>query len=133
MTTFTETITLERVECGSCGGVFALISKFIEHARNNCGGYKCPYCGIGWSWSESEADRLRKQLVAKQGEILKAQQDVALARQRALAADEQRYKNERKLKRAEKGVCPCCTRSFTNLRRHMATVHGVKNGEKPKP
>jgi len=26
-------------------------------------------------------------------------------------------------KRVANGVCPCCTRSFANLRRHMETTH----------
>lgn len=26
-------------------------------------------------------------------------------------------------KRAKAGVCPCCNRSFENLRRHMASQH----------
>ena len=32
-------------------------------------------------------------------------------------------KIEKQLKRIHKGVCPCCNRSFTNLKRHMETKH----------
>jgi hypothetical protein len=31
--------------------------------------------------------------------------------------------NTKLRKRIKNGVCPCCTRSFTNLRRHLQTKH----------
>lgn len=32
-------------------------------------------------------------------------------------------KLKRQLNRVHKGVCPCCNRSFVNLKRHMETKH----------
>jgi hypothetical protein len=53
--------------------------------------------------------RLDKELVAQRGQTTKARNQ---------------------LERVGNGVCPCCTRSFTNLRRHMATKHpGFKKVE----
>jgi hypothetical protein len=53
-------------------------------------------------WQKSRAERLDKQLTAQKGETTKARN---------------------KLARVGAGMCPCCSRNFTNLRRHMATKH----------
>lgn len=121
--TFTETITLEKQECGKCGGIFALSNRFLTHARENKGGFHCPYCATPWSWSESNEDRLRKQLDAKEREVTAAKSEAMKERvlkEQAIAATAAK---EKQIQRVHKGVCPCCNRSFTNLRRHMATKH----------
>lgn len=124
MTTFQEYVTLEKESCGKCGGVFALNKTFLDHARANCGGYTCPYCKTPWGWNESEADRLRKQLEARERELREAKCET-LRKQQLLDAEQQaREKTEKKLRRVNNGVCPCCNRSFANLARHMATKHG---------
>lgn len=123
MTTFTETVTLEKDTCGKCGGVFALNKSFTDHARANKGGYNCPYCQTRWYWNESDADRLRKQLEARDRELRESKCET-LRKQQLLDLEQQaREKAERKLRRVHNGVCPCCKRSFTNLQRHMATKH----------
>lgn len=123
MTTFSESVTMSSVTCGSCAGVFALNKIFLEHARSNRGNYTCPYCKTGWSWSESEADRLRSQIETKERELRESKCETL--RQQHLLEAEQKLKSklERKLRRVGKGVCPDCQRSFSNLARHMATKH----------
>lgn len=122
--TFTETVVLEKDTCGRCGGVFALNKVFTDHARANQGGFHCPYCQTGWSWNESESDRLRKRLEAAQNELRGVKCEI-LRNQQLLDAEKKARENaERKLRRADKGVCPCCNRTFQNLARHMATKHG---------
>lgn len=123
MTIFTETVTLEKDSCGKCGGVYALNKTFLDHARLNRGGYSCPYCKTEWSWSESESDRLRKQLETRERELREAKCE-ALRKQQLLETEQQaREKAEKKLRRVSNGVCPDCKRSFTDLRRHIATKH----------
>lgn len=121
--TFFETVILEKMDCGKCGGVFALNKSVTDHARSNCGGYNCPYCKTHWGWHESESDRLRKQLDAKERELREAKCETL--RQSNLKEWEQREreKSERKLRRVHKGICPCCKRTFQNLQRHMETKH----------
>lgn len=126
MTTFTEQVTLRRIDCGKCGGVFALTDTFVNHAATNKGSYHCPYCKTLWSWSASEADRLRQQLEIRERELRESKCD-AMRKQQLLDAERQtREKAERKLRRVSKGVCPCCKRSFPNLARHMKTKHADK-------
>lgn len=127
MTTFTVSVGLEQTTCKNCGGVFALNSEFVDHARNNKGGYSCPYCRTGWSWTQSESDRLKIQLEQKSKELTSAKcEALRFQNLRDLEADE-RIKLEKKLSRVKKGVCPCCKRTFQNLASHMATQHGEKS------
>jgi 1-aminocyclopropane-1-carboxylate deaminase/D-cysteine desulfhydrase-like pyridoxal-dependent ACC family enzyme len=123
MVTFNETVALESFTCGKCAGVFALNQTFVNHARANRGGYHCPYCQTSWSWHESEADRLRKQLVERERELRESKCETLRKQQILNAEMEAREKAERKLRRVSKGVCPCCKRTFSNLARHMETKH----------
>ncbi len=130
MSTFTETVILESDTCGRCGGVYAINKAFADHARANKGGYNCPYCQTRWSWTESDAERLRKQLEVRERELREAKCETL--RQNQLREKEQigREKAEKKLRRVNNGVCPCCKRHFTNLARHMATKHLKQQNEK---
>lgn len=120
--TFTETITLVKCEC-TCGGVFAISERFRENARRNGKGYTCPYCNSYWSWKESEADKLRKQLEEKERALVAAKCETTRANLLLDTARREQERAAKKLRRIEKGVCPCCNRSFTNLRRHMESKH----------
>ena len=122
-TTFTELVTLEKFDCGKCGGVFALNEAFTSHARANRGAYYCPYCDTRWSWNESDTDRLRKQLESKERELREAKCETLRQSNLKELEMKEREKSEKKLRRVNKGVCPCCNRSFNNLHRHMETKH----------
>jgi hypothetical protein len=76
---------------------------------------------------ESEEDRLRRELQRAQQRLAEKDDAIAATREERDAA-ERRASAARgqvtKLKnRAAKGVCPCCSRHFTNLERHMTTKH----------
>lgn len=122
-TTFTESVTLERVNCGKCGGVFALNNEYMRYQRASAGEYHCPYCRMRWIWTQSEADQLRNQLSEKCKEVTASKCEAMRERQLREEEEVLRMKAERKLKRVDRGVCPCCNRTFSNLARHMATKH----------
>jgi len=122
-TTFTEFVTLERCTCGKCGGVFALNQDVLTYARANAGHYHCPYCETEWGWSKSEAQKLREQLEQTQRELREANCRAINERAARESVESENIKLGRKLVRVRKGVCPCCTRSFSNLKRHMETKH----------
>ncbi|MFC6487312.1 hypothetical protein [Nitratireductor sp. GCM10026969] len=67
-----------------------------------------------------ERDRLKQQLAQKDDEIgwQRNQREAAQRSASARKGQITRLKN-----RAAAGVCPCCNRSFENLRRHMASKH----------
>jgi hypothetical protein len=78
-------------------------------------------------FSEPETEKLKKDLAAarRRSEAAAAQltheRDQRLAAERSASA----YKGQatRIRNRVGAGVCPCCTRTFANLARHMAGQH----------
>lgn len=105
--------SFEIEHCCSCGVAFALPARFMLVLRQTHQSFYCPN-GHSQSYTgKSEAERLKEQLQAEQ-------------RAHAETID-RRYVAEREAaklkKRIGNGVCPCCTRNFTNLQRHMKTQH----------
>lgn len=119
-TTFTEFITLERISCGGCGGVYALNAEFLWDRRNESGGWTCPYCKQVRGYWESALDKARKELDVAQVALRAAKCEAINARDAATKAESLL---SRKMKRVGNGVCPCCNRTFANLARHMKTKH----------
>ncbi len=120
-------VSLTSIDCGKCGGVYAISERYRAHAQEHGLTWNCPYCQIPWGFVKSEAAKLREQL---------AQADAAIAKQRAeLERERSRIAMERNSnrvlrghltrhkKRAAAGVCPCCQRTFENVARHMKTKH----------
>lgn len=88
--------------------------------------FHCPN-GHSRHFSESAADRLRKerdrlaQKVAEKDDEIRHQREIAEAAERRSSAARGQIT---KLKnRVGRGVCPCCNRTFENLARHMGTKH----------
>lgn len=129
----TEPTTFEREDCPSCGVIHFVPQDLQMRAKRDGRSFYCPN---GHSASYGENDLAKAQKLAKDWEAYSkaetARKDRALAEaneQRAAAAtarEEARkaVASRKRLKtRVQNGICPCCTRSFTNLRRHMATKH----------
>jgi hypothetical protein len=103
--------------CNGCGIAYGLPEGFIEQRRKDHQSWTCPNgCVRHFAPGKSDAQKLeeakalevalRDQLAAA---VLEAEQTRA-----ALLRDRHRFAN---------GVCPCCNRSFDNVRRHMASQH----------
>jgi hypothetical protein len=77
--------------------------------------------------SETEADRLRKEVEEQKKIVANAQKRREWAEQELANERKAREKAERRIKRDAKrvgnGLCPCCNRSFENLQRHMHNKH----------
>ena len=67
-----------------------------------------------------ERDRLKQQLAQKDDEIRDSYRRVEQETERAVRAEKSQA---RLMKRASSGVCPCCTRTFSNVARHMKSKH----------
>lgn len=117
---------LQATSCCVCGIQFGVPPYFIDSARRNAGTTYCPN-GHSLGWSKSEADRLREQL-----EKEKASTEWQRARANRLEKDLQSQKGQmtKLKKRISHGVCPCCSRSFANVARHMKTKHPDYTGER---
>lgn len=90
--------------------------------------FHCAYGhGQVYAKGETEEDKLRRELqrsqqrLAEKDDEIRAQRDSREATERQLAAQKgvvTRIKN-----RVGHGVCPCCTRSFNDVARHMKSKH----------
>lgn len=113
--------------CCNCAVQYAIPLQ-LQHALSNEGerfgeSFYCPNGHAQCYAGPSEATKLRQQLEAKQREA--AQTAIQLKNVRDLndKLTMRTTRAEKKLARVKNGVCPCCKRSFTALRRHMATKH----------
>jgi hypothetical protein len=74
------------------------------------------YCPLGHMWiraGEGQAIRLQRALDEAKTQLV-ATRDQLQAAEREAA---------RQRRRAAKGICPCCKRSFVNVTRHLAGQH----------
>jgi hypothetical protein len=117
---------LEKLHCSGCGIDWAAPEDWVAEKRESGSGFFCPN-GCRRAFKESisdklrrERDRLKQQLAERDDAVLLAERDRLDAMRRARA-----YKGQvTKLKnRSAAGICPCCNRSFENLRRHMKSKH----------
>ena len=120
------TITIEAITCGACGIPFGIEEAHLRMLRQTGKGFNCP-SGCGISYGKSENQKLKSELEQEQARL-------ARERERRLSAEKESeyFRKSRDgmkgalvkaKKRAVAGVCPCCTRTFQNVARHMASKH----------
>ncbi len=129
MSTLTVSTDLRTVECGSCGGVYAVSKRYYQQCYEQGLSWNCPYCqrGCGWAGGQGENKRLKRELenanrgrASLQGQLARTE-DLRDHHRRSASA----YKGQltKAKKRAANGVCPCCSRTFSDLARHMKSKH----------
>lgn len=116
------TVPMTEMTCGQCHMTYWVPTSFYAQCQEQKP-HKTFFCPAGHErhfTGESKVDferRLRQ----------RAEQENARLAEAATNADRLRRKVELALKRQQKraaaGVCPCCTRTFTNMSRHMKTKH----------
>ncbi|QAZ38462.1 hypothetical protein C1M51_02945 [Methylibium sp. Pch-M] len=119
MATFVENQWMHTIICGKCGVLFAMSDAYITARRNDGKTFYCPN-GDPRAYHETENDRLRKQLERK-NEILHSTELRAEKAEQNLSQVTRAHRKMRE--RVMNGVCPCCNRSFGNLREHMKSEH----------
>jgi hypothetical protein len=126
--TITWSAVLTVVDCCNCGILFGVPEDLDRRNRNDPS--QSFYCPSGHSQhytGPSEAQKLREKLARAERQrdfaesARRAAVDQAETAQRSASA----YKGRvtRLKNRAAAGVCPCCTRHFEQLERHMETKH----------
>lgn len=119
MAQYVENEWLETWSCGECGIRMAVASSALEGRRKSGADFYCfnGHCRV---FRKTTEDKLREDL-----ERERQVRESAVAR--ALTAEShlgQVTKAHQKMRtRVMNGVCPCCNRSFGNLREHMKTEH----------
>lgn len=119
--TTTETISFTLETCCNCGIPFFMPSYHQKVLLANKG--QSFYCPNGHSMSytgKTDAEKLKEQLAQEQSERAKREEEL---QNKWLDEMSRANKLEKQLKRVHKGVCPCCNRTFENLKRHMETKH----------
>jgi len=123
-------VSFKTITCGECGGTYALSSNYVRKKREEGGHWNCPYCEIGWGFGDSKLGKLEQKLERERKRREWAEKSRKRARERAEheARRAAGYKGaftkaKKREERVAAGVCPCCNRSFENLRRHMADQH----------
>lgn len=118
-------VTLARIVCGRCGGVYAIAERYRDEKVEVGGFWHCPYCETSWGYGKSANDRLKEELARERAQHDQTRAARDDARRQASAQMAQATKARRKLARVDCGVCPECNRSFANLHRHMKTKHAA--------
>jgi len=105
--------------CPTCGVEVFMPAWLVKHRREDKATFYC-FNGHSQSFRESENDRLKREIAEKQRQLDSANARATVAENSARA---HKGKVTEIQNRIANGVCPCCKRSFQNLRRHMATKH----------
>lgn len=120
MTTQLFTGTLTVMECGECGVTFGLTEEFIKQRQADHRIWYCPNGHNRYYPQKSEAEKLRARLRSAEAQLTHTQDQLQATEYQRRA---QKGQNTRLKNRIAAGVCPCCNRSFQDLRRHMAGQH----------
>lgn len=124
--TITEIRTFTILTCYKCGVDFGMPARMEEKRRQDKGSFWCPN-GHSQAFVTSTEQILRAELASAKESKKWAEESRDRARR-----DADYFKNSRNgykgqltkiKKRVAHGVCPCCTRTFQDLARHMETEH----------
>ena len=114
-------IELQTVDCGVCGGSYAINKRHHTWCHENGKAWTCPYCKCSWGYAGiGEVDKLKNELEAE-----RARKQAALERANRVEADLLKAQRaEKRMKtRIAAGTCPCCQRTFKQLAAHMHRKH----------
>lgn len=118
-TTYVDNINLTTMVCGECGITFAMPETFRKECQELGNSWHCPN-GHSRIYSETDVSKLKRQLAKEES---KHDQTSAKLRDTKIKLSCEKGQRTKLKNRIAKGVCPCCNRSFQNLKKHMDTKH----------
>lgn len=111
---------LEVMACPICGVTYAAPKRLLDYARKHPDQeWFCPNGHNLHFPGKTEEQKLREERDRRAR--VQSQLDQAEASLRATKGVV--TKQRKQLDRVAKGVCPCCNRSFADVRKHMQTKH----------
>lgn len=129
--TYTE--TLHVLACARCSMPFGITSDFEQRHRDNHDTFYCPNGHPNYYSGKSESEKLKQDILQQQErmEYLQKANNSLHAKITEKNHEIRAHKGAktRLVNRIKAGVCPCCNRSFENLRRHMANKHPEQNAQ----
>jgi hypothetical protein len=114
-----EVMDFTMVECCNCGTPFFMTTRLREAFKKNGDWFYCPN-GHQQHYSKTTEQILKEKLEEEKARAKKEAEDLT---NRLLDTLNEKNKLQRQLKRVHKGTCPCCKKSFENLKRHIASKH----------
>jgi len=117
---YTEVIKMVKIHCAECQILFGMTSDFSERRQEDHKNFYCPRGHHNYWPQESDIEKLKK-------EVAKAQEQYQRERIERIFHEKSARSYKGKVTqiktRIVNGVCPCCNRSFKDVRRHMETKH----------
>lgn len=132
MSTQTFIGTLVVMECGECHVNFGMTYEMNQRKLNDGTSWYCPngHCRV---YSESEIEKLKKEVerIKRNEQWEREAKERAFHREKVLTHRMAAHKGvaSRLKNRIANGVCPCCKRSFQNLKGHMTIKHPSWRGD----
>lgn len=109
-------VDFETETCFKCGVLFAMTSDYRNNRRRKRDTFFCPNGHSQHYVGKTDTEKLKEaqaRETALRDQLAAATRDAELTRV-ALLRDRARF---------AAGACPCCNRTFENVRRHMSTQH----------
>ena len=116
----TEIDIVANVQCSTCGVTMFMTKSFQTKRRDDHNTFYCLNGHSQWYPSETEAERLRKELHKSELLATRRASDLAAAITAKAKSDAALAKSTA---RTKAGVCPCCSRTFKQLVAHMKNKH----------
>jgi len=113
------TLTFQHYDCWVCGMPFGLSAGTVKAFVREHTPFHCPK-GCRLRFGKSDADVLREQLDTQMAATQRANRRLQDERRSHAGTKGALTKAKRRI---AAGVCPCCSRSFKQLRRHMQSQH----------
>lgn len=122
---FTDTLSVH--ECSNCGCTYGITTAYERDRRKDHKTWYCPNgCARHYPQKNVE-EQLRAELARTEGQVAvertraqEAEREAVFERNRARALKGHLTRARR---RAAAGICPCCKRSFKQVRDHMQGQH----------
>lgn len=116
------TESFELMHCATCGISNCITPNFRKRRMDDGQNFYCPsgHINVYSDTLEEKLAREQKARVEADGRRIAAE-----TRERAVIVEKNRIESSlKKLKvRVKNGVCPCCHRSFENIKSHIKTKH----------
>lgn len=113
--------------CWRCGVTIVMPQNLVSKRREDHESFYCPNGHSGYFPQKSDLEKTRELLETERRwriqERERHEREEKSLKSVATAAKGQLTKIKN---RVTNGVCPCCSRSFKNLQKHMLTVHPEK-------
>lgn len=127
MATISVDTELSTINCGQCGGIYAINERYRRQKEEKGGTWNCPYCKTGWGYAKSKIQELRESIAEKERVLAleRSRHDQTRAKLHETEKSVIAYKaaSTRAKKRSAAGVCPCCHRTVKQMAQHIKSKH----------